>query len=80
MDSLREIVDVFGGIEVYVPVTMEYDGSRLEQGWRVLMGAECEFFLRQRKEDVYKRQSPSRRRGCARSRTSARRWDVRSPA
>ena len=31
MDSLREIVDVFGGIEVYVPVTMEYDGSRLEQ-------------------------------------------------
>ena len=24
--------------------------------------------------------SPSRRRGCARSRTSARRWDVRSPA
>ena len=39
MDSLREIVDVFGGIEVYVPVTMEYDGSRLEQGWRVLMGA-----------------------------------------
>ena len=50
MDSLREIVDVFGGIEVYVPVTMEYDGSRLEQGWRVLMGAECEFFLRQRKD------------------------------
>ena len=35
MDSLREIVDVFGGIEVYVPVTMEYDCSRLEQGWRV---------------------------------------------
>ena len=50
MDSLREIVDVFCGIEVYVPVTMEYDGSRLEQGWRVLMGAECEFFLRQRKD------------------------------
>ena len=50
MDSLREIVDVFGGIEVYVPVTMEYDGSRPEQGWRVLMGAECEFFLRQRKD------------------------------
>lgn len=50
MDSLREIVDVFGGIEVYVPVTMEYNGSRLEQGWRNLMGAECEFFLRQRKD------------------------------
>lgn len=50
MDSLREIVDTFGGIEVYIPVTMEYDGSRLEQGWRNLLGAECEFFLRQRKD------------------------------
>ena len=50
MQALVEMVDNFGGIEVYVPVTMEYDGSRLEQGWRVLMGAECEFFLRQRKD------------------------------
>lgn len=43
MDSLREIVDVFGGIEVYVPVTMEYDGSRLEQGWRVLRARSANF-------------------------------------
>ncbi len=50
MDSLRAIVDTFDGIEVYVPVTMEWDGSRLEKGWRNLMGAECEFFLRQRKD------------------------------
>ncbi len=50
MDSLREIVDIFNGIEVYVPVTMEFNGSRLEQGWRNLKGAECEFFLRQRKD------------------------------
>lgn len=50
MDSLREIVDRFGGIEVYIPVSMEYDGSRLEQGWRTLDGNACEFFLRQRKD------------------------------
>ncbi len=50
MDSLREIVDRFGGIEVYIPVSMEYGGSRLEQGWRTLDGNACEFFLRQRKD------------------------------
>jgi LCP family protein required for cell wall assembly len=53
MDALRELVDTFGGgqgIEVYVPVTMEYDGSRLEKGYHILTGAELEFFLRQRKD------------------------------
>lgn len=50
MDSLRAIVDAFDGIDVYVPKTMEYNGSRLEQGWRRLKGEECEFFLRQRKD------------------------------
>ncbi len=50
MDSLRAIVDTFDGIDVYVPKTMEYNGSRLEQGWRRLKGEECEFFLRQRKD------------------------------
>lgn len=50
MDSLREIVDRFGGIEVYIPVSMEYGGSRLERGWRNLDGNACEFFLRQRKD------------------------------
>lgn len=50
MDSLREIVDRFGGLEVYIPVSMEYAGSRLEQGWRTLDGNACEFFLRQRKD------------------------------
>lgn len=50
MDSLREIVDQFGGIEVYIPVSMEYAGSRLEQGWHNLDGYACEFFLRQRKD------------------------------
>ena len=48
MDSLREIVDLFGGIEVYVAQDMSYKGSALEKGWHNLMGAECEYFLRDR--------------------------------
>ncbi len=56
MDSLREIVDVFGGINVYVPYDLvTYDENtgaeigRLEQGWRVLTGDSLEYFLRSRK-------------------------------
>lgn len=56
MDSLREIVDVFGGITVYVPYDLvTYDENtgaeigRLEQGWRVLTGGSLEYFLRSRK-------------------------------
>ena len=57
MDALTEMVDAFGGVEVYVPQNMRYYNEKtgalegeLLQGWRVLMGAECEFFLRQRKD------------------------------
>ncbi len=54
MQSLTEMFDAFGGpewaLEVYVPVTMEYDGSRLETGYHYLKGEELEFFLRQRKD------------------------------
>ena len=49
MQSLKEIVDLFGGIEVYIPQTIEYNGSKLEQGLRNLDGASAEFFVRNRK-------------------------------
>lgn len=50
MDSLREIVDIFGGLRVYVAEAMDYAGSAIPQGWSTLTGAECEFFLRNRKQ------------------------------
>lgn len=50
MDGLTELIDRLGGLDVYIPKTMEYNGSKLEQGTRHLMGAECEFFLRSRKD------------------------------
>lgn len=56
MDSLREIVDLFGGVEVEIPYDIidrdEKTGqpiSALYAGTRNLMGAEAEFFLRARK-------------------------------
>lgn len=55
MQSLQEMFDAFGGpewaLEVYVPVAMEYGGSRLEAGYQYLKGEELEFFLRQRKDE-----------------------------
>ncbi len=55
MQSLQEMFDAFGGpewaLEVYVPVAMEYGGSRLEAGYQYLKGKELEFFLRQRKDE-----------------------------
>lgn len=53
MDSLREMVDQFGGIEVYVPRDMEFAGSSLTQGTQVMNGAACEFFLRNRHGDGF---------------------------
>ncbi len=52
MEALTEFVDTFGGgvgIEVYVPKTLSYGGSYLEQGWQTLDGESLEFFLRCRK-------------------------------
>ncbi len=52
MEALTEFVDTFGGgagLEVYVPKTLSYDGSYLEQGWQTLNGDALEFFLRCRK-------------------------------
>ena len=48
MQSLKEIVDLFGGISVYIPQDMEYKGSKLEQGYRNLDGEAAEFFVRNR--------------------------------
>ena len=49
MQALREVVDHFGGIEVYVPEHMEYDGSKLDPGLQTLDGNAVEFFVRNRK-------------------------------
>ncbi len=49
MISLREIVNVFGGIEVYVPEQIGYEGgSYVPQGWQTLHGDMLEIFLRDR--------------------------------
>ena len=53
MQMLQGMMTALGdqfALQVYVPVTMEYNGSRLEQGYRWLQGEELEFFLRQRKD------------------------------
>ncbi len=50
MESLRQIVDTFGGLKVYVAEEMDYKGSHINQGWQNLDGATCEFFLRNRKQ------------------------------
>ena len=48
MQSLKEIVDLFGGIEVYIPKDISYKGSTLEQGYRNLDDEAAEFFVRNR--------------------------------
>lgn len=48
MDALKTIVDTFGGLKVYVPRDMYYDGSSLSQGWQWLDGDAAEFFVRNR--------------------------------
>ena len=46
MQALVEMVDNFGGIEVYIPHDMSFAGSVLKQGYRNLDGASAEFFVR----------------------------------
>lgn len=48
MEALTEVVDNFGGIEVYIPQDIEYNGSYLAKGYRNLDGASAEFFVRNR--------------------------------
>ncbi len=53
MDSLKSIVDTFGGVEVYVPRDMEFEGSKLSQGYQTMNGAAAEFFVRCRHGNGY---------------------------
>ena len=53
MQSLKEIVDLFGGIEVYVPHDISYKGSLIQQGVRTLDGDAAEFFVRCRYGEGY---------------------------
>ena len=53
MQALVEMVDNFGGIEVYIPHDMSYGGSKLLKGYRNLDGASAEFFVRCRHGEVY---------------------------
>ena len=55
MAALKEVVDVFGGVEVYVPHDMEYKGSKLPQGYQTLTGEAAEFFVRCRHGEGYAR-------------------------
>ena len=53
MQALVEMVDNFGGIEVYIPRDMSYGGSKLMKGYRNLDGASAEFFVRCRHGEGY---------------------------
>ncbi len=53
MDSLRAVVDVFGGVWVNVPHDISYNGSLIYQGYRKLNGDAAAFFVRNRKGEGY---------------------------
>ena len=53
MQALVEMVDNFGGIEVYMPHDMSFAGSALKQGYRNLDGSAAEFFVRCRHGEGY---------------------------
>ena len=48
MDALKEVVDRFGGIDVYIPETISSGGSTLQSGYHRLMGNQVEFLVRNR--------------------------------
>lgn len=56
-DAFQELVDLLGGVEVFVPKPMQYEDQTqklfidLEQGWQVLNGAEAEQFARFRNDE-----------------------------
>ncbi len=55
MDALKTIIDTLGGIEVYVPQEMYYNGSYLAQGWQWMGGDAAEFFVRNRSGEGFER-------------------------
>ena len=56
--AFREIVDLIGGVEVFVPKAMQYEDKTqglvidLEPGWQTLSGNEAEQFARFRQDDL----------------------------
>mgnify|MGYP000242657033 CR=1 FL=1 len=71
MQALVDMVDNFGGIEVYIPHDMSYGGSKRLKGYRNLDGASAEFFVRCRHGDGYANSDIDRlnmRCGCCRIR------------
>ena len=48
LEMLVSLVDTFGGLELDVPIEMDYGGSHLDKGYQTLNGAACEFLLRTR--------------------------------
>ncbi|MEM6254485.1 MAG: LCP family protein [Cyanobacteria bacterium P01_D01_bin.156] len=56
--AFREIVDLIGGVEVFVPKEMKYEDKTqglvidLEPGWQTLNGDEAEQFARFRQDDL----------------------------
>lgn len=48
IEDLIEMVDVFGGVSMYIPFDIEYGGSYLPAGYQTLNGAAAEFLLRNR--------------------------------
>ncbi|MDL2324656.1 LCP family protein [Ruminococcaceae bacterium OttesenSCG-928-A16] len=56
MEALKEIVDIKGWIEVYVPVDVsdpDHPSARIPQGWQNLTGEQVEFLLRNRHSPTY---------------------------
>ena len=53
MDSLRSVVNVFGGVWVTVPHDISYNGSTIYEGYRKLDGDAAAFFVRNRKGEGY---------------------------
>ncbi len=59
MDAVKQLVDIKGSIEVYVPVDVadgRYEGVEIPAGWRNFTSPEAEFFLRNRNSPAYKEQ------------------------
>ena len=48
LEMLVQLVDQFGGVELNVPIEMDYNGSHLNAGYQTLKGDACEFLLRAR--------------------------------
>ncbi len=46
MDAFKEVVNMLGGIEVYVPERIQQDRNVLEKGYHKMDGATAEFFVR----------------------------------